>query len=219
MGKEVIKIVLADAQYLTRAGLKYLLAGQPQLKVVAEATDRAELSLAIAQKQPDIVIIDHHNTDQFSLDDIAWLHAAHPKISALLVTDDHDRAHIYQLLDQGVNCILTKHCGPEEIVSAVLATAKKEKFFCNKVLEVILEKENSPEDSSCRPSNLSVREVEIVGLISQGVTTKEIADRLCLSTHTVYTHRKNIMKKLSINSVSELILFAMNSGMLKPATT
>ncbi len=216
MGKETVKIVLADAQYLTRVGLKYLLSGQKQIRVVAEATDRDELAQAIATTAPHVVIIDHHNTDQFSIDDIAWLHAAHPAVHVLLVTDDHERSHIHQLLDNGVNCILTKHCGPEEIVSAVIATAKNERFFCNKVLEMILEKEVPPADSSCRPSNLSSREAEIVGLIAQGVTTKDIADRLCLSTHTVYTHRKNIMKKLSINSVSEMILFAMHAGIVKP---
>jgi len=215
MGKEAIKIVVADGQYLTRAGLKYLLAGQPQLKVVGEATDREELEQVVQSTAPHIVVIDHHNTDQFSLDDIAWLRSKYPKINVLLVTDDHTRSHIYQVLDHGVNCILTKHCGPEEIVSAVLATHRSEKFFCNKVLEIILEKENDV-DSSCRPSNLSTREAEIVLLIAKGVTTKEIADRLCLSTHTVYTHRKNIMKKLSISSVSEMILFAMHSGIVKP---
>jgi DNA-binding NarL/FixJ family response regulator len=211
MGKEVIKIALADAQYLTRAGLKHLLAAQAQLAVVAEATDRAELEEAILSKQPLVVIIDHHNTDQFSMDDIAWLHVAHPQIKILVITDDHEKLHIHQLLDCGVNCILTKHCSPEEIVSAVISTSKNEKFFCNKVLEVILEKEEGP-DTSCRPSNLSVRELEIVNLVAKGVSTKEIADRLCLSLHTVYTHRKNIMRKLSINSVSEMILFAVNAG-------
>jgi DNA-binding NarL/FixJ family response regulator len=215
MGKEAIKIILADAQYLTRAGLKYLLSGQPQLKVVAEATDRDELAAAIAQEQPHVVIIDHHNTDQFTLADIGWLGTEFPEVNVMLVTDEHSREQIHALLAQGVNCILTKHCGPEEIVSAVLATYKKEKFYCNKVLEIILEKHTAPEEVSCSPSNLSAREAEIIGLIAQGVTTKDIADRLCLSLHTVYTHRKNIMRKLSINSVSEMILYAMHAGIGK----
>lgn len=215
MGKEAIKIVLADAQYLTRAGLKHLLAASPQLKVVAEATDRDELAQAVLEKQPHIVILDHHNTDQFAIEDIAWLHSAHPSVQVMLVTDEQDRERIRRLLSEGVNCILTKHCGPEEIVSAVLATFKKEKFYCNKVLEIILEKSAVPDESSCRPSSLSVREAQIIGLVAQGITTKDIADRLCLSLHTVYTHRKNIMKKLSINSVSEMILYAMHSGITK----
>ncbi len=214
MGKELVKIVLADAQFLTRAGLKLLFAGQANLKVVAEATDHEELAAAIAAHSPQVVVIDHHNTNEFSLADIAWLHETHPLLNVLLITDDTDRGRIYQLLDLGVNCILTKHCSGEEIISGAIATAKREKFFCNKVLEVILEKNDAPDDS-CRPSNLSIREIEIVNLIAQGVTTKVIADRLCLSTHTVYTHRKNIMKKLAINSVSEMILYALHTGISK----
>jgi DNA-binding NarL/FixJ family response regulator len=212
MGKETIKIILADAQYLTRAGLKHLLHGQGQLQVVAEATDREELAAGIVAHAPQVVVIDPHNTDQFTLADIAWLHATHPTIALLLITDDHDRSRIHEMLSHGVLGILTKHCSPEEIVSAVLATARKEKFFCNKVLEMILEKEETA-DPDCRPSNLSAREAEIISLIALGVTTREVADRLCLSMHTVYTHRKNIMRKLGINSVSEMILFAMRTGL------
>lgn len=213
MGKEAIKVVLADAQYLTRAGLRHLLGAQAQLQVVAEAIDHEELALAIGKHLPHVVVIDPHNTDVFTLDDIAWLHAQHPQVGMLLVTDDHDRDRIHQVLAHGVLGILTKHCGPEEIVSAVIATYKKEKFFCNKVLELILEKPETADDD-CRPSMLTTREVEIISLVAQGITTKDIADRLCLSLHTVYTHRKNIMRKLSINSVSEMILFAMNAGMV-----
>jgi DNA-binding NarL/FixJ family response regulator len=213
MGKELLKIVLADAQFLTRAGLRQLLDGQARMQVVAEALDREELMAAVAAHAPQIVVIDPHNTDVFTQADIAWLHTSHPEVGMLLMTDAHDHARIQALLDAGVYCILTKHCGPEEIVSAILATARRERFFCNKVLELILEKPQEA-DENCRPSNLSQREVEIITLIAQGVTTKDVADQLCLSLHTVYTHRKNIMRKLSINSASEMILFAMHAGLV-----
>lgn len=214
MGKERIKIVLADAQFLPRAGFKSLFSTHAQLKVVAEATDREELAAAIAAHRPEVVVMDHHNTAHFSIDDLAWIQAQHPEVGVLLVTEDQDPARIRAILGLGVGTILTKHCSPEEIVSATMAAARRERFFCNKVLDLILEKQVQPEEQDCSPTNLTQREAEIVALIAKGISTKEIADRLCLSLHTVYTHRKNIMKKLSINSVSEMILYAMNAGLM-----
>lgn len=212
MGKTAIRIVLADAQYLTRAGFRYLFAKQSQIEVVGEATDMGELRVLVAEKVPNMVVMDHFNSPEFTLAHVAELRKEHPEVEVFVVTDDQDRGRIRQILDLRINCILTKHCSPEEIVSAVIAVSKGEKFFCNKVLEVILDHETLTDD--CSPSNLSPREIEIVRLIASGVTTKDIADQLCLSTHTVYTHRKNIMKKLQIRSASEMILYAMNTGIV-----
>jgi DNA-binding NarL/FixJ family response regulator len=212
MGKGAIKIVLADAQYLARAGFKHLFAGHPGVEVVGEAAEREALVEMVGEKQPQVVVMDYHNGHEFTMEDVERLRREFPGIEVMLVTDDQDKARIRQVLAMGVNCILTKHCSPEEIVSAVVAVAKGEKFFCNKVLEIILEKEEHVED--CSPSNLSPREIEIVRMIASGENTKEIADKLCLSTHTVYTHRKNIMRKLQINSASEMILYAMKTGIV-----
>ncbi|HEX2898826.1 MAG TPA: response regulator transcription factor, partial [Bacteroidia bacterium] len=204
MGKEIIRIVLADAQFLTRSGLGHLFAGHAQIKVAGEATDGEELQQQLAQVKPHILIIDHQSSPDFSLDQLSGILRLHPGLKLMLVTDDQDHGRIREALSMGVHCILTKHCSPEEIVSAVIAISKDEKFFCHKVLEIILEKPASGDD--CSPSNLSPREIEIIQLIASGLSTKDLADRLCLSTHTVYTHRKNIMKKLGIRSASEMIL-------------
>ena len=112
-----------------------------------------------------------------------------------------------------MNSFLTKECDETEILDAVMATAKNERFFCSKILNYILEKSFN-KSISCKPSPLSQREVEIVRLIAKGLIAKEIADRLNLSTHTVYTHRKNIMSKLKVKSASELVLYAVNNGIV-----
>jgi DNA-binding NarL/FixJ family response regulator len=215
MPKDSIHIVLADSQYLSRAGYLYLFAGQPHLQVVGEALDMEELLHLVQETAVQLVITDYHNGGLFSLEDILKLRQQRPDVNVLVVTDDQNRDNISQLLNAGISCILTKNCSQEEILSAAAACAKKEKFFCNKVLDIILEKHVPKQEESCDPSNLSAREVEIVALVAQGKSTKEIADLLCLSTHTIYTHRKNIMKKLRINSASEMILYAMESGIVK----
>lgn len=216
MGKDPVRIVVADPQALARAGFRLIFGQQAPVRVVAEAADAEELERLILEHQPQVLVCDYFNGPEFTLVDLVSVRKRHPDLQVMVVTQDQDRTHIRQVLDMGIPCILTKHCSPEEITTAALTTAKGERFFCNKVLEVILEKEATDD---CSPSNLSTREIEIVRLVASGISTKDIADQLCLSTHTVYTHRKNIMKKLQINSASEMILFAMNSGIVAPGNT
>lgn len=214
---DAARIVIADSQYLARAGFKHLFAKSKGVEVVGEAINADQLGRVISDVQPDVVIYDYHNSDKFTIEDIARMQKAHPGTRFLVVTSDDKKPNIFKVLEIGVNSILTKHCSRDEIVNAVHATVRGEKFFCNKVLDIILEKHVKPEneEENCAPTSLSTRETEIVGLIASGVSTREIADQLCLSTHTIYTHRKNIMKKLQINSVSEMVMYAVNSGIVK----
>lgn len=215
MAQEV-QIVLADNQDLARAGFRQLLAGHGNMNIVGEAINADELLELARSEQPDIVIFDYHNSETFSIDDICKTTALSPKTQFLVVTAEGNQANIFKILECGVNSILTKHCSEEEIMGAIRSTSRGEKFFCNKVLNVILEKHLAPqEEEDCFPSSLTIRELEVVELVAQGIPTREIAERLCLSPHTIYTHRKNIMKKLGINSVSEMILYAINSGIVK----
>jgi DNA-binding NarL/FixJ family response regulator len=217
MKKEAIKILVADSQYLSRAGFRFLFAAHSQVDMVGEAADMEELLHLIAEISPQVIVLDYYNGHVFTLEDVARLRRDYPGIELMLVTDDQDKVRIRRILDMGINSILTKHCSPEEIVSSVVAVAKGEKFFCNKVLEIILEKTSTEDD--CSPSNLTPREIEIVRMVASGENTKDIADKLCLSTHTVYTHRKNIMKKLQINSASEMIIYAIKTGIVDRQAT
>lgn len=106
------------------------------------------------------------------------------------------------------------------MINAVFAITKGEKFFCNKIIDAILQKHlyqnGEPLEEDCAPTSLSPREIEITCLIAEkGFTNKEIAKQLFLSIHTVHTHRKNIMKKLGIRSASELVRYAISTGIIK----
>lgn len=212
-----IRVIIADPQYLTRAGFVQLFSSTPSVKVVGEVNDAVELEAMVGSQKPDVVVMDYHKTDEFTLDLVGVLRKKYPATYVLVVTDDDQKANIFKSLELGVNGILTKNCSRDEIISAAHATAKGEKFFCNKILDILLEKHLQPaaELDDCSPAVLSVREMEIVTLIAKGIGSKEIADRLCLSPHTVYTHRKNIMKKLGVNSAAELVMYAVNTGIVK----
>ncbi len=221
---EPVKVVLADAQYLARAGFRHLFSDEERVMIVDEAATPAQLETIVQAQQPDIVVFDYFNSEHYDIQDICRIKGIAPNTRFLVVTADHDKSNIFKVLECGASSILTKHCSKDEIINAVYATARKEKFFCNKVLDIILEKhlgqtESKEKEANCAPSSLTARELEVVELIAQGVTTKAMAEQLHLSTHTIYTHRKNIMKKLGINSVSELILYALNAGIVKSSNS
>jgi DNA-binding NarL/FixJ family response regulator len=213
--KHSISIVIANSQVLVRVGLKHLLSGLEGYRIVGEVKNEEELFQQFQSEQPDILIMDYNQPDCFSHLTVERIRGQYPGINILIISGDDDKKAIYDVLESGVNSFLTKTCDEHEIKDAVAATAKGDKFYCTRIIDYLLEKSFAKEEEEdCSPTPLSPREVEIVRLIAQGLIAKEIADELNLSTHTIYTHRKNIMKKLNMSSSSELILYALNNGLV-----
>lgn len=213
---ETITVVLADEQHLVRTGLKQVLRQSEDIKIVGEAGDEEELiALLEDQAPPNIVVMDYNQPDSFSHETVKNIKQSAPNTQILIISADNEKRSIYRVLENGVNSFLTKTCGEEEIMDAIYATAKGDKFFCTKIVDYLLEKSFSKEEDNCEPTPLTTREIEIVRLIAKGLIAKEIASELNISVHTVYTHRKKIMKKLAISSSSELVLYAVNQGILE----
>lgn len=214
-----IKILIADTHTLTREGIKSLLSKRKDIQVAGEARNSQELSDKIKKIAPDIVIIDFHIPEHFSIDDIAFIRKNYPQTAVLVISTCQNKQDVLKVLDYGVNGYLLKECDEDEVLSAVYAAAKKEKFFCGRVMDAILEKvtHKCPIGAicdHCQPVSLSEREVEIVKLIAEGKTTNDIAEILNRSFHTIGSHRKNIFEKLRIRNSSELILYALKKGII-----
>ena len=210
----MIKIVIADTQYLIRIGLKNLLSGEVEFKIIGEALNSEELYHLVNNHKPDVVIFDYNNAKNFVIEDIGMVKSVSPNTNFLIISTDDNKANIYKVIELGALSFLTKECDKEEIIDAVYATAKNEKFLCHKVIDIIIEKHIHTDEDACKPLNLSLRETEIIKLTAKGWTAKTIAGHLFLSTHTVYTHKKNIMKKLKINSSSEMIVYAIQNSLV-----
>jgi len=210
----MVKIVLADAQYLIRFGLKNLLEDVKGVKIVGEATDSEELMELAQTTHPDVVIFDYNNEKHFSIDDILAVRKISPGTNFLIISSDETKTNVFKVIESGALSFLTKECDKDEIVNAIFATAKSEKFLCHKIIDIIIEKHVHTGEDNCKAFNLSLRETEIIKLTAKGWTAKTIAGHLFLSTHTVYTHKKNIMKKLKINSSSEMIVYAIQNGLI-----
>lgn len=210
-----IKVALADKQALTRTGLKSFILEKTDLVLLDDVDSAIDLKDILQNHQPQVLLVDYNLKDFISIKDLKSVNQISPKTRILIISSDNNKSKIFQVLEVGINGYVTKECSKQEIVGAIYATARGEKFFCNKVLDLILEKHLSKEeDEECLPTELSVREVEVVKLTASGLNAKQIADKLHLSHHTVYTHRKNVMKKLALNSVSELTLYAVKTGII-----
>lgn len=208
-----ISVILADSQYLVRRGLEDLLSQHTEFQLIEQSVKEEDLLKKVELHHPDVVILDYHQPGNFSTETVPRIKESSPKTNVLIISADDDKGRIDSVLENGVNSFLTKCCDDKEIFGAINATAKGEKYFCNNVLNYLLEK-SFPKEDDCSPTPLSAREIEIVQHVAKGKIAKEIASDLHLSTHTVYTHRKNIMKKLGLGSVSELVLYAVNEGIV-----
>ena len=132
-----------------------------------------------------------------------------------MISNEDNKRTIYDVLSRGVENYVTKNCRDQEIYKALDACINSEKYYCGKILDIIIDKTFGDDmiDDKDKVS-LTKRESEIVQLIAQGKMAKEISSILNISVHTIYTHRKNVMKKLDISSPVELITYAINKGIV-----
>lgn len=217
-----IKILIADNSYLIREGFRSIINNNSDFKLVGEAEKAEELFEKLILHHPNVLAIDYA-CSFFCLDDVVMIRERFPEINVLAITNPQSKQTIAIAVKNGVISHLLKDCGKDEITEAIYNTAKGEKFFCGKIIDTIMKEESqlpslsgTSEKVSCDGIKLSPREIEIIQLVAEGLSNKEIAERLFLSVHTVTTHRKNIMNKLGINNTAGLVMFAVKQNILAP---
>jgi DNA-binding NarL/FixJ family response regulator len=211
-----IRITIADSHFLSRKGLAVVLNENADFMLLAEALSTSDLVNQSKFYTPDLIIIDYTSSN-FTLERLQQIVKKYPSTKLLAITQPLPANKISQALNTGVTSHLLKDCDQDEIVEAIYKTVKGEKFMCGKIVTDILQsKTTDTSTSSCEGLNISEREMEIIKLVAEGYSNKEIADKLFLSTHTVTTHRKNIMNKLGVNNTAGLVLFAVRENLISP---
>jgi DNA-binding NarL/FixJ family response regulator len=211
-----IRIIIADSHFLSRKGLAILLQENTDFVLLSEALSSSDLVNQAKFYQPDLIIIDYTSAN-YTLESLSQIVKKFPEARLLAITDVQSNFSIAKALNSGVTSHLLKDCDQDEIVEAIYKTAKGEKFMCGKIASAVMEEKNVPAaEYSCEGLNISDREMEIIKLIAEGYSNKEVADKLFLSTHTVTTHRKNIMNKLGVNNTAGLVLFAVRENLISP---
>ena len=208
-----LKILHANANVLMASGLNTILNKGGGIDSIDNAVDEQSLFTNLDEADYDLIVIDPlSSSEHFTVATTLKLREKYPENKVLIISDLHSPQNVLQILEKGVQGYLTRQCDEAEITHAIFAIAKGEKFYCNKVIDIALNKEFDPEN--CEPTSLTERENEITALIASGFTNKEIGVKLYLSHHTIHTHRKNILKKLGIKSTSELTVYAMSVGLI-----
>lgn len=208
-------LIIADSQVLIRAGVKSLVGDLPQFHRVTEAVDRLQLFELLKNHYPQLIILDYNSLSDLTIYDLAAITRSHPQSNILVISSDNDKQTIVKVLGLGVKGYLTKECSQQEVLRAIHATAAGEKFYCNKILDILMEERLDKNDKNTAPVNLTLRETEVLRLIAEGNTTNAIAASLFLSYHTINSHRKNIIKKLKIKSPTEFVIYALEMGIIK----
>ncbi len=215
----MISVLIADKNYLSRLGLFTLLNESLTFEVDYTEENNFEQFLAVIKKsKPKIVVIDFKSMG-FSSTQLSIITKTFTRIQILAITDFLSRQTMQEALNAGVRSYLLKECDKEEIIEALDATYKGERFLCGKVAYYLTQTHAeilmAPiETISCKGLGITDRELDIIRLISEGLSNKLIADKLELSTHTVNTHRKNIMAKLNIPNTAGIVMFAVKNKLL-----
>ncbi|MCB0482607.1 MAG: response regulator transcription factor [Flavobacteriales bacterium] len=215
MDKPGLHILHAESEILSHQGLSSIAKKGGGIASLELAIDSKALFQCLKKKKFDLLIMDYQQPGFFLFTDLLKVRRKYPEQKILVISADNKSESLGEVLESGVEGYLTRQCDEDEIITAIFSIHNGEKFYCNKIINILIERATLPDkDANCSPTSLTDREVEITRLIAEGLTTKKIAGQLFLSEHTVSTHRKNILKKLDVSSVSEVIKYALNSGIL-----
>lgn len=213
---EVIKILIVDDHTLFRSGLRKLLESMEGIKIVGEATNGLEAIKEVAANIPDVVLMDIAMPQMDGLDATREIHNQFPNVTILLLTMYENEEFLKRSLEYGATGYLIKTASTQELYLAIQTTAKGEPYFSSalsrKMINKFLGEHNSNLVTQDIYSILSNREIEILRLITSGKPNKAIANRLSISIKTVEKHRNNIMQKLEIHNVVDLVKYAIKSG-------
>jgi len=214
---ETTKILIADSQTLKREGIKSILLKCDDLDIIGMAKNEQDLIKHLQFEVPDVVILGFQEDGKFDIQQIAQIKQNYPNIRLLILSSLLSNEKLMDVLAYQVDAFLLNECDEDEFLNAVKAVKKDEKFYCGHVMGALLNKvihKNEIEEEEIHLGALSEREIEIVQLIADGFTTKDIAQQLYLSFHTVGTHRRNIFRKLNVKNSSELIIHALRKGLI-----
>lgn len=211
------RVLLADDHKLMRTGLRLVIEQHPDFTVVGEADDgRQAVALANSLK-PDVIVMDIGMPNLNGIEAALQITSAHPEILIVMLSMHSDEGYVLRALKAGARAYLLKDSAEADLSLAIRAVTEGKSFFSPAVSKVLLEdymrklQRAGAEDSY---DLLSPREREVLQLVAEGRSSKEIAALLNLSVYTVETHRSNTMQKLNLRGIPELILYAVRKGLI-----
>lgn len=212
-----IRILLADDHNVMRRGLRLLLESQPGFVIVAEAADGGQAVELARESRPDVVVLDIAMPHLSGTDAAQRITESMPETAVIMLSMHSDEGYLLRALKAGAKGYLLKDSSEDDLIEAIKAVSEGKAFFSPEISRMLVEdyvrdlRKRGAEDSY---DLLTAREREILHLLAEGKSNKDIATLLNLSLFTVETHRRNLQDKLNVHSLAELILYAVRKGVV-----
>lgn len=213
-----LKILIADDHDIVRKGLRMLLEEHPGWQICGEARSGREAVDKAIHLTPDVVVIDVSMPDLNGLEATRQIRKSCSKTEVLVITQHDSDEMAGEVLDAGARGYVLKSDSDKDLVQAVEALSQHKPFFTARVTEILLDNRGSrvTDPAESMRKRLTMREREILQLLAEGKTAKEVASILGIAIKTSDTHRTNIMRKLNVHSVAELVRYAIRNKVVEP---
>ncbi|MFC2097767.1 response regulator [Bacteroidota bacterium] len=212
-----IRILIVDDHKLFRQGLANMLSESPNLEIVDEAKDSTEAIEKTSLYNPDIVLMDIGLPGQNGIYSTNYIVKNNPDVKVIALSMYGDKHYIKSMLEAGASGYLFKNCSLNQLTEAIETVHQGDKYLDSESTEILinsfLDQDNGEDNIKVDP-NLSERESEILKLIAEGKTTREISESIFISIKTVGTHKQNILDKLELNSNADVIKYALKNGFI-----
>lgn len=214
----VKRVIIVDDHKIVRDGIRAMLIGNKSFFIAADVSSGKELFENIDRINPDIVILDIGMPDMDGVEITSILSKNYPSVFVLILTADTSEESVISAIKAGANGFLSKESSSSEFVKALNFIAKGDEYYGESISNIIYKSYVSiikGDNQKKQQGILSEREIEILKAFSEGMSFKEIAEKLCISTRTVETHKNNVLEKLQLKNTIEMVKYAIKHGFVK----
>jgi two-component system response regulator NreC len=211
-----IRLLLVDDHQIVRAGLRMLFMAESDIDIVGEVDSAEEAILAVQELEPDVVLMDVAMPGMSGIEATRRIKEARPDIVVLALTMHEDEQYFFEMLNAGASGYIPKRAAPDDLVSAIRVVSQGNVFLYPSLAKMLVADylERSVSGGERVTDVLTPREREVLVLIAEGLTNRQIAEALTISHKTVDRHRENIMRKLNLHSRVELVKYAIEKGII-----
>ena len=211
-----IRLLLVDDHQIVRAGLRMLFMAESDIDIVGEVDNAEEAIQAVRELEPDVVLMDIAMPGMSGIEATRCIKEANPDVAVLALTMHEDEQYFFEMLNAGASGYMPKRAAPDDLVSAIRVVSQGNVFLYPSLAKLLVRDylERSETGAQREADVLTPREREVLTLIAEGHTSRQIAEALTISPKTVDRHRENIMRKLNLRGRVELVKYAIKKGLI-----